>query len=367
MKIKTITCHDVYNHGASLQAYALMHYLENEGNDVEIIDYKPSYLCGPYKLDSVSNPKWDKPILRLLYLLLKLPGRLCSFRRKKAFDLFTNKYLKITDKRYYSNEELKLSLPQAELYIAGSDQIWNTIFPNGKDPAFYLDFVPNDRSKIAYAASFATLEVAVEYKDFVREKLEHLDAIAVREKTGLSILKELGISNGICVCDPVFLLSEDEWTLMTTPIDSTQQYLLIYDFDFNPLFKDIAKKIAKERNLEIYSVSAKYLNYCKKNYANGGPIEFISLIKNASVVVSNSFHATAFSIIFKKDFFVTLRKENINTRMENLLSIVGLSSHILTLDYTVKQLNQSIDYTTVSGIMNSYISESKKYLMESVK
>ena len=89
MKINTITCHDVYNHGASLQAYALQHYLQSEGHDVEIIHYKPDYLSRHFNLWMVANPIFDKPIVKQLYLLAKLPGRLCSLKRKASFDAFT--------------------------------------------------------------------------------------------------------------------------------------------------------------------------------------------------------------------------------------------------------------------------------------
>ena len=96
MKISTITCHDVYNHGASLQAYALMTYLNNQGHNVEIIDYKPYYMGNLYKLSNIDNPAWEKNFIsKSIYLTLKLPGRLISLKRKKNFDDFTKKYLKI--------------------------------------------------------------------------------------------------------------------------------------------------------------------------------------------------------------------------------------------------------------------------------
>ena len=91
MKINTITCHDVYNHGASLQACALQHYLQSEGHDVEIIHYKPDYLSRHFNLWMVANPIFDKPIVKQLYLLAKLPGRLCSLKREASFDAFTAK------------------------------------------------------------------------------------------------------------------------------------------------------------------------------------------------------------------------------------------------------------------------------------
>ena len=100
MKIATITCHDVYNYGASLQAYALQHYLESIGHNCQIIDYKPDYLSNHYNLRSVANPRFDKPMLRQLYLMAKLPGRIGSLSRKRRFDRFTSDYLHLTTTRY---------------------------------------------------------------------------------------------------------------------------------------------------------------------------------------------------------------------------------------------------------------------------
>ena len=217
MKICTITCHDVYNHGASLQAYALMTYLKNKGNDVEIIDYKPDYLSGHYKLFSIDNPKWERNILtKVIYLSLKIPYKIPGLKRKKEFDKFTKKYLNITGKRYISNEELKADMPKADAYLCGSDQIWNSFYKNGRDKAFYLDFVPDNKIKASYAASFATDFIEDKYKEIVRSNVSRLDGVGVREISGVKILHDLGIENAINVLDPVFLLDKDEWDKIGT-------------------------------------------------------------------------------------------------------------------------------------------------------
>ena len=119
MKIRTITCHDVYNVGASLQAYALQTYLKSLGHDVKIIDYKPDYLSKHYRLDVVGNPKYDKPFVREAYLLAKLPERLHALPRKKTFDSFTAKHLDLT-RRYTSNEELQADPPRRMFFSRGA-------------------------------------------------------------------------------------------------------------------------------------------------------------------------------------------------------------------------------------------------------
>ena len=149
---------------------------------MEIIHYKPDYLSGHFNMMAVSNPVFDKPIIKQLYLLAKLPGRLMSLKRKKVFDEFTAKYLKLTH-RYNSYEELKDDAPEADAYIAGSDQIWNTLFRNGLDAAFYLDFGKPEVKRISYAASFATPDVVSEYREFVMKELKGIDCISIREKT----------------------------------------------------------------------------------------------------------------------------------------------------------------------------------------
>ena len=364
MLIKTITCHDVYNHGASLQAFALLTYLESVGHVVEIIDYKPDYLSRHYLLWSVDNPVYEKPIIKQLYLVAKLPGRLLALKRKQLFDEFTKKYLKLTSQRYHCNEELKSNPPKADAYIAGSDQIWNTLFQNGRDAAFYLDFAPKASKRISYAASFATKEVADEYRPFVRKMLQNFDVISIRERYSLSLLSSLGRTDGIAVCDPVFLLTRIQWEDLLPQNRIHEKYLLVYDTEFSPKVKEIAKRIAKEKNLKIYNVSASRIGYADKDMWASSPMDFVQLIRDASYVVSNSFHASAFSIIFERDFCVINRSEGINERMKSLLSNFELEERLVAA-YSEKILNP-IDYQLVRPLVQKDIEYSKEFLNQSL-
>ena len=364
MQIKTITCHDVYNHGASLQAYALQTYLESMGHTVEIIDYKPDYLSRHYLLWSVDNPVFDKPLVKQLYLLAKLPERLIALKRKHLFDEFTHKYLRLTIKRYHCNEELKVEPPLADMYIAGSDQIWNTLFQNGRDVAFYLDFAPSSAKRISYAASFATEDVADEYRPFVRRMLQNFDAVSIRERCSLPLLALLGRKDGVAVCDPVFLLTRIQWENVLPPNQIREKYLLVYDTEFSPKVKEIAKRIAKEKNLKIYNVSASRIGYADKDLWASSPIDFVQLIRDASYVVSNSFHASAFSIIFERDFCVINRSEGINERMKSLLSNYKLEERLVA-GYSEKLLNP-VDYQQVRPQVLKDIEYSKGFLNQSL-
>lgn len=370
MKIKTITCHNVYNFGASLQAYALMTYLQNEGYDAEIIDYKPDYLSKHYKFDVIGNPVYEKNILlKYAYLFAKFPGRYKAYKglRKKRFDEFTKNHLKTTDIRYTSNEMLKDNLPNADIFIAGSDQIWNTNFNNGKDPSFYLDFVPNDKIKASYAASFSIDSLPEEYKENIKRMISNLDYVSVREKKGLNILKDLGIENAVQVMDPVFLLSKKEWNLLEEKSqikNFNEKYLICYDFDGNELVKEICLNIAKKNNLKIYSFFKN--NYANKCFYNIGPIEFLSLIKNSEYVVSNSFHGTAFALIYEKEFLVVNRKEKLNSRMLDLLSLFGLKERMISEFDNRKEL-LSIDYALINKFVEEEVNKAKTYLENVVK
>ena len=359
MQIRTITCHDVYNHGASLQAYALQTYIESLGHSVEIIDYKPDYLSRHYLLWKIDNPVYEKPVVKQLYILAKLPGRIMSLKRKRIFDDFTRKYLKLT-KRYNNIEELRACPPKADVYIAGSDQIWNTLFQNGRDAAFYLDFAPKNTRRLSYAASFATEYVLEQYKPFVRKMLQNFDKISIREQSSLPLLESLGRRDGVVVCDPVFLLPREHWESLLPQVFTKEKYLLVYDTEFSNRVKEISKRIAKEKNLKIYNVSASCIGYADKELWASSPLDFVRWVHDAEYVVSNSFHATAFSVIFECDFCVVNRAEGINERMKSLLSCYGLGERLVT--HYSPALLSSVDYHKIVPILQKDINNSKEFL-----
>jgi len=135
----------------------------------------------------------------------------------------------LTNTQYNSNDDLKKNPPNADVYFCGSDQIWNTLHKNGKDPSFYLDFVPEEKVKASYAASFATDNVSEELKPILKERVEKLDGISVREKSGVNIIKDLKIDRVVNVVDPVFLLDKNDWDKIGDR-EFSEQYILIYDF-----------------------------------------------------------------------------------------------------------------------------------------
>lgn len=361
MKIKTITCHDVYNLGASLQAYALAAYLSDCGHEVQIIDYKPDYLSRHYCLTWVANPRFDRPFVRQAYLLAKLPRRLKARKslRKQRFDAFRRDYLPLTERRYRSAGELRQNCPEADLYIAGSDQIWNPVFPNGKDPAFFLEFVPEGKKKISYGASFSVDVLSEEDSGRMLPWLRRLDAISVRESSGVKLLNSMGLQS-VPVMDPVFLTEREHWESLANRPDSSG-YILVYDFDGSERVREIARTLSERTGKKIVSVFP--MEGASEIWADMGPGEFLGAILNADCVLSNSFHATAFSLIFQKDFYVVNREEKINTRMRDLLASLSLEQRLISV---LPESADDLDWQSIQTQLRCLIRDSKTFLQKNL-
>lgn len=359
MNIKTITCHDVYNYGASLQAYALMKYLQKQGHYVEIIDYKPDYLR--FSFWNIGS-RWNKNIfLKGLYYAYVVPKRLLQYKMRDKFDTFTRDYLNLTSETYQSNEELKANTPKADLFIAGSDQIWNTEHMNGRDPAFYLNFVSLGAVKSSYAASFSVDYIKSDYISLVKKELSSFDFISVREKTGLSILDKLQLK-GTLVLDPVYLLSKDKW--LELALDNNrikEKYILIYDQERNEAIKETALFLARKYNLKIVAIQNLYpMKYADYKVKYAGPREFLGLVKNCSYMLTNSFHGMSFSLIFNKQFYIFPREhQKVNSRMVDLLTILGIEHQIL---HRKIEKEEVIDYTLVNSSLDELRKKSKSFL-----
>lgn len=359
MRIKTITCHRAINHGAMLQAFALQTYLLSLGHNVEIIDYCPSQF---QKISLWSVPGRYRCIgLGPLYVLLKLPIRLKGRRRAEVFEDFCNKYLRLTNSRYYSVQELRDNPPEADLYIAGSDQIWNTYLANGTDAVYYLDFGPSETKRISYAASFSTVELKAGTENFVKEELNNFDAISVRESSAVTILKKYGYL-GTQVVDPVFLLSAAEWSSLLK-LDSSippEKYIFVYDFMRDGSIEKIAKRLASLLHCKIYCIFKQ--PYADRCFYYIGPEKFVELIRNSQCVVCDSFHGIAFSLIFQKDFFVVNRTDGLNNRMHDILEKYNLKSRLVGKDAVDSELSKSIDYSKVCQSYDNDILQAKSWL-----
>lgn len=369
MNIKTLTTYNVYNYGASLQAYALQTYLKKLGHNVEIINYQPPYLTRKY------DYKWVNPeskmnryaITRLIYRILKFLQRQTTLKRKKAFDYFTQKMLCETSQCYTSYVQLANNPPQADLYIVGSDQIWNVFYEAGRDPAFYLEFVKKGK-RISYAASFSYVTIDQENKERIKKSLQKFNYISVREFHGINILNELNLK---CtwVLDPIFLLDIDEWKKQMIDFKPTKKYLLIYDFEGNKELKNFAQLYAHKYNLAIYAIVDTYpLKYVNKNFKYAGPQEFLTLIYHCDAFISNSFHGTAFSILFHKPVFVFPRhRHKVNSRMESLLSMFNIKECLIRKEQDIPAaLNFSFNFEKIDLIKEKFLAVSTNFIKKAI-
>lgn len=357
MIIKTITCSNAENHGARLQAFALAKFLVDQGHDVEVIDYRPDYMRFSVKkfyFPGADIKEWAK-------LFLRYRQRCIEIGRHEVFDAFSKSFIPLTIDKYPSYDSLAANPPEADIYIAGSDQIWNVDFRNGNDKAFFLDFGNAGIKRLSYAASFALPELPQTKEQQIADRLHNFDAISVRESSGLKILHKLGLE-GTRVVDPVFLLSADFWNSMAKPADSPHPYLLVYDFMLSGPVKSIALEIARQRNLKIYSVGPYPVSYAHQNFTVCSPETFIGLIRDADCVLSNSFHATAFSLIFEKDFFVADRTDGLNERMHDIMRLYGLSPNIVTQETAPDTYTRHISYNQITHSLASDTATSKAWL-----
>lgn len=337
MKIGTVTFHCAYNFGSALQAYALKEYLTRLGHDVSVIDYRsPDFDL--YKIIRLKNLTLKSLVGDLLFL----PGNL---RRRHAFQAFWKKYFNLTKCTYSGPEaerNLAKDLRNYDAFICGSDQIWNLDCTHGPVPPFFLSFAPERAKKIAYAPSlsherFEEQNFSVKERQRVAEWLARLDAISVRELSVAGEFQKLTDRTIVETLDPTLLLDPNDYRHVQSsslpkglkPGKYVFAYTLWHNDDMNRYLDGLAKK----RGLVIAYYSKKPIRYkCSSvNLWGIGPSDFLNLIDKADCVISNSFHATVFSIIYGKEFltFDTIKS---GSRMKTLLGKLGLpEQHLLPM------------------------------------
>ena len=374
MKIGLITFHFAYNYGAVLQAWAMQTYLESFGHEVQIIDYRPLYHTERYGVTrslSVTARNlyrmYPKQIIRIARGIIGTLIEnilLYSTRKKKRdiFEGFINENLKITQ-QCHSMKDIENIADYFEILIAGSDQIWNTNLTNQTfDDAYFLQFGNPACKRIVYAASIGeTLPVVC--VEHIKRLKYRLNAISCREVKDSISLQKYGLQDMIfCVPDPTILLNSTLYYRLGIHKDKNFGYVLLYILTPNSLLEQEAEQIAK-RGKPVISISPIKINAkgVKINYPIS-PISFLSMISNADLILTNSFHGTSFSIIFKKKFIVGVHGKR-NERLENLLSIVGLKERLVS---TVKELeainHKPINYKAVTESLNKYRLNGKSFI-----
>lgn len=304
MRIGILTFHYACNYGAMLQAYATQRLLLSLGYEVEVIDYRNTLVEEGY---SVWNFKKD--------LLKTLPRAFSRAVRNSRFFGFMKERLLLSDDDFDRFDAL----------LFGSDQIWNERITGGFDKVYWGDFQTRAR-KIAWAASANVLSFSD--LEYVSKCLSSFSAVSVREESLKALIQPVTTFPVECVQDPTLLLGRDEWEKLSGPAGDGG-YVLAYPMLYDDLVIETARSIAERKGLRlvILSKNASYRPY-RNMIQWAGPEEFVSCFVKASVVVTSSFHGTAFSVIFKKPFMAVVESGKRNLRVESLLHSLGLDDRI---------------------------------------
>lgn len=363
-KVSFITIFDNPNFGTYLQALALGLMIEKLGAKAEVVHYeRPIWHV---------FPKWLMKFhfLEPLYLLKAYLRKNKSVIQQNECRKFVSKHIAIS-RTFYSYHELVNNPPKADIYLTGSDQVWNTTHNHGVDKSFYLGYVPEKVPRYSYAASIGMSNIPEEYKDETRELLSKYNKISVREKSNIDLLDNIGIKSEL-VIDPTLLLNSKEWAIYARKIKFKEPYLLVYSVESkerDAIVSEIAQKVARIKGLKIYEVNYfganKMIHGCDKHFFYATPDLFLALLANAEFVVVSSFHGTAFSINFNKDF-ISVSPDRFSSRLDGILSMVGLESRKVAdvNDVTDDMVNNPVDFSSVNMVIERERQKSKMFIKQ---
>lgn len=348
MKVAAITRHAITNYGSLLQAIATQQVINNLGHSCEIIDYireDESYYQHEKTILKRKENWSNSSLKKALYLAIRQPE---SIAAGKKFENAQKKYLKLTA-RYTTAKELKENPPIADVYMTGSDQVWGPVENGSYDDCYCLSF--SEGKKIAYAASFGHTEMTDELSEYYKKWLSKYRHIAVREDSACGILNDLGI-DAEQVLDPTLLLDASYWNQYLKPI-KYKEYVLVYQLHNDKKLSQYAKKVAREKGLPLVRVSTSFHQIVRSGRFIWCPEigEFLSYIKNAECMITDSFHGTAFAILFNTPFVEVLPNNNTGTRNISILKLTGLSDRILKDDRDVEKAMEMIDFSFVNDVL----------------
>lgn len=374
MKIAIITYSRTRNYGGILQAFGLYRYLELKGHDVFFIDYVPPRCNIENKkvfIDSITAKSriWNKNrFTKFLFYILRYKKIKQTF---KPFLSFLDSRCNFS-KKYYTIDELMKDVPKADLYITGSDQVWNSQFSPKQEPdlPFYLPFVNNKR-KISYASSFGTDSIPEKNKEQTFHLLSSYSFLSVREESGANILKGLGLKADV-VLDPTLLCPASEWRKIESP-SADCNYLLLYLIKFDQVLYNMSSLLAKKLNKKLIVV---VLDGREKHKVNdyvlvAPPIEkWLFLIDNAHTVITDSFHACVFSILFNTSFIVnSVTRKEMSTRIINLLDMFGLDERLVNsidIEEMYKTSQKETNWKNINSTLKEKVNKSRAWLEKAI-
>ena len=345
------------NYGQQLQCYALQKYLRDAGHDVYLIRYS-------YEID-LKTPLWKKilkafnPIELYDYLFKKIQKSKDKKEKQynpREFSKFRSKYINQSEKEYCSYTELKHNPPEADVYIVGSDQVWNVGPKKCANRAYLLDFGSSAIKRIAYAASFGKGYIDRTSIDLYSSLLKKFDYISVREKSGIDICKRCGIENVEWVPDPTMLIDIDIYRSLYKNEKirmPNKPYCLLYYLGVDCGFSIQSVYDWSDRmNLEVVYVTGNMQHdKFEKHYAT--ITEWIYLVEHAEYVITNSYHCSVFSLLFNKNFGVAPLKgkyAGLNNRLETLFKQFGIEQRFIVDDIGCILLKKHIQWDKVNDL-----------------
>ena len=382
-KVGIITIVNVNNYGAELQAFATFRKLQLMGYNAEIINYL--YYKDWRYIDSKMSRSFNS---------MSIKGKIIYFAKYRVASFVLNKILPLIckdvkqrianfnsfhqhntrfSKLYKSMKDLYTDTPIYDVYMVGSDQVWNPNASSSIEP-YFLTFAPHSALTVSYASSFGVSKIENNsIANRIKLGLSSIKTISVRESSGVNLVKELTGRTAQLVCDPTLLLNKSEWTMFMKPVSNMpQRYVLIYQLSESDAIVKLATRIGKQEQIPVYRICKRAFKVKKDkgvvNILNAGPSEFLSLITNASFIMTNSFHGTAFSINFDVPFYtvVSAKKKN-NNRMESLLDYVGLGKRIVKDDVDITNLPiVGYDVNATQLKLKSFRLESEKFLEDAL-
>lgn|SRR5574344_126555 len=358
-KVGIVTFHRAVNYGAVLQCYALSTYLKSHGCDTEIIDY---YSKPVYDIYNILNFRSGgiKQYIRFLVLPFRSKKLL---NRSNLFDKFRKKYLSLSESLNNKKDFIKY-VSKYDYLVCGSDQVWNKDITLADRSIYDLSCIDDKNiKKVSYAASVGNDNINKDEKEYLDNLVKKFNYVSVREK---SLKEKLG-NNVVNVFDPVFLFDKKEWNKLCEN-EKKEDFVFVFPLQNNDDIDKIVDELNKNYNYKIYI----YGKFGLKKYSKGkieyifdiSPNEFLTLIRDAKMVVTNSFHGLSLSVILNKQFISVLHTSR-SSRQIDVLKELNLSDRIYN-NNLVELINNEIDYKKVNSIISLKRKESTDFIDKAI-
>lgn len=362
MKVAVMTLHYVNHYGSLLQTYATCRLFEKLGHTAEVIDYIRPNSTDEMQgiMEGLKKKGRRNPLFSAAYVLTK---RLENRKREKFSRDFLQNNVCLTS-RYQTYQELLNAPPEADVYCTGSDQVWNSEYNGGYLPEYFLEFAPSGKKRIAFSASIGMDRFPEAEYAQIRDSLMKYSAISVREASAQSILKEMGLSQTVQVLDPTLCLSKQDWMPLIAPRKVKKPYVLLYKLNDAPELERFVEELSERKSLQIIRVSY-YLNHFKKQgkmIYSPSVGDFLSLIHYADCVVTDSFHAVAFSINFGKDLYAFYPGQY-STRIQSILQLTGAEHRAVN---TPGYADRPINYEYVNQVLNKERERAETFIRQAL-